>query len=139
MDDIVAALGATDLFSGLSDRQLKLIAHATKELAIADGTVLIEQGQNMTHMSVIATGEAVVTVDGTEVGRVGPGDVIGELSLIDEANASATVTFPDGGRVWHLARTGFIPVWAKNQGEISTSMLMAVTKKLRETNSRIAG
>lgn len=138
MEDIVAALAETDLFGDLKKGQLELIARVTKTLNIAPATSLIEQGQNMTHMSVISSGEAVVTVDGVEVGRVGPGDVIGELSLIDEANATATVSFPDGGTVWHLARTGFIPVWNKNQAEISTSMLLAVTKKLRETNSRIA-
>jgi CRP-like cAMP-binding protein len=138
MDDIVAVLGETDLFGGLSKRQLELIARVTKTIDLAPGTTLITQGQNMTHMSIISTGEAVVTVDGTNVGAVGPGDVVGELSLIDDAPANASVTFEDGGTVWHLARAGFIPVWDKNRAEISTSMLFAVTKKLREADKRLA-
>lgn len=139
MDDIVAVLAETDLFGDLKKRQLELIARVTKTLALRPGTTLIEQGQNMTHMSIIASGEAVVMVDGTQVGTVGPGDVVGELSLIDDAPATATVLFNDGGTVWNLARAGFIPVWDKNRAEISTSMLLAVTKKLRATNERLAG
>lgn len=138
MDEIVDALAATSLFAGLKKGPLELIARATKLLALPPGQVLIEQGQNMTHMSIIKSGEALVTVDGSEVGRVGPGDVVGELSLIDEAPASATVTFPDGGAVWHLARTGFVPVWNKHRDEVSTAMLLAVTEKLRQTNKLVA-
>jgi len=40
--------------------------------------------------------------------------------------------------VWHLARTGFIPVWNKNREEISTAMLHAVIEKLRATNKIVA-
>lgn len=139
MDDVVEVLGQTDLFRGLKRRHLEHLARVTKSFELEPGAVLVTQGQNMTHMSIVATGEAVVTVDGTQVGTVGPGDVVGELSLVDDALANATVTFEGGGTVWHLARAGFIPVWEKNRAEISTSMLLAVTKKLRETNQRLAG
>lgn len=137
-DDIIAALGATEFFGGLKKRQLEMIARVTRHHDLAPGTVLIEQGQNMTHMAVVAAGPAVVSVDGVQVGTVSPTDVIGELSLIDEAPATATVSFPEGGSVWMVSRTGFIPVWENNRAEISTSMLLAVTKKLRETNQRFA-
>lgn len=139
MDNIVAALANTDLFAGLKPRQLELIARVAKELVLAPETTLIEQDQSMTHLSIIAEGTASVAVNGAIVGEVGPGDVIGELSFIDQAPATATVTFAEGGKVWLIARTGFVPVWDKNRAEISTAMLFAVTKKLRETNSRIAG
>lgn len=137
-DEIIDALAATELFGGLSRRQLALIARVTKRHELSPGTVLIEEGQNMTHMAVIARGEATITVAGAQVGTVGPTDVIGELSLIDEAPATATASFPDGGSVWMVSRIGFIPVWDKNRAEISTAMLLAVTKKLRATNQRIA-
>lgn len=133
------ALKATELFSGLKKKHIELIARVTDPIDIDTDHVLITQGQVMTHMSIIVSGTADVTVDGTVVGHVGPGDVVGELSLIDEAEASATVTASMPMTLWHIARSGFIPVWNKNRGPISTSMLLAVTKKLREANRSIAG
>ena len=115
------------------------IARVTDRVDIEPGHVLIAQGQVMTHMSIVITGTADVRVDGTVVGQVGPTDVVGELSLIDEADASATVTATEAMSLWLIGRAGFIPVWKKNRGAISTAMLMAVTKKLREANRTIAG
>lgn len=138
-EDKNSALAATELFGGLKNRHLDLIARVTDRIEIPAGHELIRQGQNMTHMSIVASGTADATVDGAVVGHVGPGDVVGELSLIDEAEASATVTATEPMVLWHIARAGFIPVWDKNRGEISTAMLLAVTKKLRETNKSIAG
>lgn len=139
MSDKHDALRATELFSGLKKKHINLIARVTDRIDIDTGHVLIEQGQVMTHMSIIVSGTADVTVDGAVVGHVGPGDVVGELSLIDEAEASATVTSSSPMTLWHIGRSGFIPVWNKNRGAISTSMLLAVAKKLRETNRTIAG
>ena len=41
---------------------------------------------------VVAEGEAAVTIDGSEVGRLGAGDHFGELALITNQERSATVT-----------------------------------------------
>jgi CRP-like cAMP-binding protein len=41
---------------------------------------------------VITDGEAVVSVRGKTVARIGPGDHFGELALISEAERTATVT-----------------------------------------------
>lgn len=139
MDDKLEALRATDLLGGLKKRHLELVARVAERIELDAGTVLITEGQNMTHMSIIISGAAEVTVDGVVVGDVGPGDVVGELSLVDGAPASATVTITEPTAIWHVARAGFIPVWDRNRGEISTAMLLAVVHKLRETNLRVDG
>jgi CRP-like cAMP-binding protein len=40
---------------------------------------------------VIADGEAAVIVDGKRIGRVGPGDHVGELAMISQRERMATV------------------------------------------------
>lgn len=132
------ALRATDLFGDLKKKHLELIGRVTDRVELEPGHVLIEQGQAMTHMSIVISGSAEVTVDGSVVGTVGEGDVVGELSLIDEADASATVTALEPMAIWLIARAGFVPVWIHNRGAISTAMLLAVTKKLREANRTLA-
>ena len=41
---------------------------------------------------IVSEGEASVSVDGSEVATIGPGDHFGELALISEGERTATVT-----------------------------------------------
>lgn len=139
MDDKLAALQSLDLLANIKRRQLDLIARVTDRVELQEGAHLIEEGQVMTHMSIIISGSASVKIDGTEVAQLGPGEVVGELSMIDQAPASATVTMLEPTSIWHIARAGFLPVWEKNRAEMSTAMLIAVTARLRATNRLVGG
>jgi len=93
VEDVVKHLKLVPLFSSLSQRQLKGLARDFKERRVPSGTSLVKQG----HMSgvdffVIVEGDASVTVNGTEVGRLRPGDHFGELGLIGGQARQATVT-----------------------------------------------
>lgn len=138
MDDKIAALSNTSIFSGLSNKHLALIGRVTDRVAFDSGSVMIHQDQVTTHMAIFIDGAAEVTVDGNHVADVGAGDVVGELSMVDGERASATVTVTERANVWYIGRTGFIPVWEKNP-DMSTPMLLAVVAKLRDTNQLLTG
>lgn len=137
-DAKLEALKATTLFSDLSNKHLELIGRVTDRVPVESGRVLINQGQVTTHMAIFISGAGKVTVDDLEVADVAPGDVVGELSMVDGERASATVTVTDDAEVWLIGRAGFIPVWEQNE-DMSTPMLKAVVAKLRETNQLLAG
>lgn len=81
------------LFAGLSQRQLRKLAERFRERSFAAGTAIVEQGtMSGIGFFVVADGQASVTVDGREVGTLGPGDHFGELALIAERERTATVT-----------------------------------------------
>jgi CRP-like cAMP-binding protein len=81
------------LFSGLSQRQLKRLARDFKPRQFKSGTSIVRRGEmSGVHFFVIVEGEASVSVDGKEIGQVGPGDHFGELALIGEQVRQATVT-----------------------------------------------
>src|SRR5437763_1173285 len=93
VSNLIDELKKVPLFSDLSKRQLKQLASHFKERTFTSGTSMLRRG----HMSgvdffVIAEGEASVTVDGTEIARLGPGDHFGEVALIGEQVRQATVT-----------------------------------------------
>jgi CRP-like cAMP-binding protein len=81
------------LFSELSQRQRRRLADKFKPKSYPAGAAVVRQ-DNMSGVGffVVASGEAVVTVDGREVARLGPGDHFGELALIAERERTATVT-----------------------------------------------
>ncbi|TML95522.1 MAG: cyclic nucleotide-binding domain-containing protein [Actinobacteria bacterium] len=93
MASLVDELKKVPLFSGLSQRQLKKLGRGFKERQFKAGTSVVRQGQmSGVGFFVITEGEAYVSVDGSEVARLGPGDHFGELALISERVRSATVT-----------------------------------------------
>jgi CRP/FNR family transcriptional regulator, cyclic AMP receptor protein len=61
-----------------------------KPLNLKAGEVLFEQGQTGTQMFVVQTGALELRVNGNVVGTAGPGDVIGEMAIVDRQPRSAS-------------------------------------------------
>ena len=93
MPSVAEELARVKLFSGLSGRQLRQLARLVKEREFRSGVAVVEEdSMSGVGFFIIADGEAAVTVEGTEVARIGPGDHFGELALITEDARTATVT-----------------------------------------------
>jgi CRP/FNR family transcriptional regulator, cyclic AMP receptor protein len=93
MPGVVDELARVRLFSGLNQRQLRRLAKHVKERQFRAGVSVVKEGtMSGVGFFIVAEGEAVVSVDGTEVARLGPGDHFGELALITEDVRTATVT-----------------------------------------------
>jgi CRP-like cAMP-binding protein len=91
--DLAADLQRVPLFAELDRRQLKRLADRFRERTVKQGTTPVQEGEmSGVGFFVVADGEAIVTVDGAEVRRLGPGDHFGELALVSESERTATVT-----------------------------------------------
>lgn len=76
----------------MSDAELTDLAALVDECAVPEGTVLLRQGAIGRSSYVIVEGWASVSVSGTPIAAVGPGDHIGEMAMLDDQPRSATVT-----------------------------------------------
>jgi CRP-like cAMP-binding protein len=85
-------LSRIPLFASLNTRDLQRVAKASDEIVIPKGHVLVDQGQAGREAFVIIEGNATVRRNGRRVATVGPGAVVGELSLLDRGPRTATVT-----------------------------------------------
>lgn len=85
-------LRSVRLFRNCSHRQLEHVAAVLDEVDVEAGRVLCKQGESGREAFIIVSGEAVFTVDGKEVQHVGPGELIGEVSLIDHGPRTGSVT-----------------------------------------------
>jgi CRP-like cAMP-binding protein len=85
-------LRGLSLFAGLSDAELRRVDALTCEIEVLPGTVLIKQGQVGREVFIVAAGIADVSIDRRNVARVGPGEPLGEMALLEGAPRSATVT-----------------------------------------------
>ena len=84
-------LAGIPLFSANSQRELAQVAALTVPMHFDAGAVLTREGQSGGLAFVIAEGQAAVLRGKRRLAVLGPGEVVGELSLIDGQPRSATV------------------------------------------------
>ena len=81
------------MLSSLDRRHLEKLAKDFTERSFPAGAVVVRQGDDRgIGFFVIADGEAIVSVDGAEVARLGPGTHFGAIALIADRVRTATVT-----------------------------------------------
>jgi CRP/FNR family transcriptional regulator, cyclic AMP receptor protein len=84
-------LRAVPLFASMSEPDLRKIATFATEDSAAAGTTLLREGDYSNDMVAIESGTAEVVRDGTTVGTLGPGDVFGEIGVLEHGLRTASV------------------------------------------------
>jgi CRP/FNR family transcriptional regulator, cyclic AMP receptor protein len=89
-------LTAIPLFSQLSDDEAKRLAAFATETSIAEGQILMKQGDYSTELIAIEEGTADVIRDGDKLASLKQGDLIGEMGLLsrEPRNADVIATSP---------------------------------------------
>lgn len=85
------ALAATPLFAGLGDEVLDELAAASRPLEYAPGEAVVRDGDASLALYVVTAGELDVEKSGHLIGRVGAGEVFGEMALLTGQPRAATV------------------------------------------------
>jgi CRP/FNR family cyclic AMP-dependent transcriptional regulator len=98
------------VFADCSERELAEVAELTDELDVAEGLELTRQGHRGAVFMVIVEGSAEVRAGGEVLRTVGPGDFVGEISLIMGAPHSATVVATSPVRALALSESDFSQV-----------------------------
>lgn len=89
----VDALARVPMLSGLDRHHLEKLAKDFSENTFRAGSVVVREGDDHgIGFFVVGDGEAVASVGGKEVGRIGPGSHFGEIALISDRVRTATVT-----------------------------------------------
>ena len=86
-----ARLTRVPIFAQLEERELARLAAFASEESFAVGTRLVRQGDFSTELYVIEEGAAAVIRDGQEIDQVGPGDVIGEIGVLEKTRRNADI------------------------------------------------
>jgi CRP-like cAMP-binding protein len=89
-------LKAIPIFSDLSDEEAHRLAAFATEQSIAEGQILMKQGDYSVELIAIEEGSADVIQDGKKIASLGSGDIIGEMALFNREprNADVIATSP---------------------------------------------
>lgn len=103
----VAALRKIPFLSSVNDDDLNRLAMNVTEREVKAGDVLIEQGQAGSSLFMLLGGKAGVARGGEQVATCGPGEFVGELSLLLGEPCNATVMALEDCRLLVLERRPF--------------------------------
>lgn len=95
--DIQQALRQIELFEGLNDEELKQVAAICTPKNLHAGDMLIHQGEKGDQLYIVTEGFVEVVLSDAQqqekrvVVNLGPGQIIGEITLLDQGSRSANV------------------------------------------------
>ena len=128
-------LQGVELFRGLSRRQLHKIVAISRVVDHPTGHVVAKEGLGALAFHLILEGQAVVSRDGTEIRRLGPGDHFGEVSLIDGHPRSATVTATTPLKAFVVPHPGFQQL-LDHDPEFVRQLIVSLCALLRAAEAR---
>jgi CRP/FNR family cyclic AMP-dependent transcriptional regulator len=102
-------LKSIPIFSDLSDEEAHRLAAFATEQSIAEGQILMKQGDYSVELIAIEEGSADVIRDGVKIASLGKGALIGEMGLFERRPRNADVIATSPMRViklthWEIRR-----------------------------------
>ena len=97
------------IFADVPDEDLRVITTFATTDEVPEDTVIVKEGDFANHFMAIEDGTAEVRKGDEKVGELGPGDIFGEMGLIDKEKRSASVIATSRVRLikierWELQR-----------------------------------
>lgn len=135
------SLGELDLFQGLAPDQLAELNGLLRSQTVQAGTHFITAEQPGEVVYVLLEGTVKIYVtrsDGREVilAFLGPGDTVGEMSLVDSAGRSANVVTTEPSRLLWMDRTTF-QACLRTLTPLANNLVRLLANRLRFANEQI--
>jgi len=99
-----ARLQRLNRLESLSDADLRTVIAAGRHVRQPAGWALISEGTPADKAYLIVDGDVSVRRSGAEIARLGPGDVIGEVSIVEHKLRTASVVSLTPLEVIHFTR-----------------------------------
>jgi len=134
--DKVAWLEQVPLFSGCSHEVVERLADASTEVAFSAGQAIVMQGQVGNGLYIIMSGEVRILAGDDELARIGPGETIGELSVIDQQPRVAAAVASVDTVCLALASWDLIAL-IEQDPSLALNLLRQLAGRLRRADERL--
>lgn len=135
-------LSRVPLFAELSQSELDRIASVAIPRSFPRGVRVFHEGDHSDACYIVRSGDLRVTrehPDGRAIAlaTLGPGDFFGELAMFDGGIRSASVETLSEVELLALPASDVRRVVSEH-GDLAAKLIVAITRRLRETNERVA-
>ena len=140
--DPIELLSRVPLFSELSREDLERISRVAVPRSFPPGVRVFHEGDHSDACFVVRSGDLRVTREHSDgraiaLATFGPGDIFGELAMLDGEARSASVETLTESELLALPASDVRRLLADHP-KISVKLIAALTRRLRETNERVA-
>ncbi len=134
-------LGGSSIFQGLAERDLDALAAVTVTKRLVSKEVLFHKGEMGSELYGVLSGRLRISAAGPDgKGMVftyaDPGEIFGEISLIDSSPRSATVEAAEPSELMVLHRRELMP-FLKQHPEVAIHMGQLVAARLRRVSEQV--
>lgn len=133
----LSTLAQSSLFEGVPVEKIRERLRPTGEITLRPGEVLLELGQRNSVIYLLVSGKLAIYLDPENripVAYVHPGECVGEISILDDEAASASVVALESAQ---LLMTNPDHIWELMRAEhaIALNMMRIFTERIRRNNS----
>jgi hypothetical protein len=133
--DRITFLQKISLFAAVPVWHLLPIAEACREVAFADGEMVLRQGDPGESLCILLAGHVEVVRDGAVINRLGQGEVCGEVSVLGRSPRTAGVVAVGPLRTLMLEADHFRRIVREN-GDIGLAVIQVLSERLRVATER---
>ncbi|WP_045679294.1 Crp/Fnr family transcriptional regulator [Martelella endophytica] len=132
----IETLRRTELFSGFSDEQLRLIAFTVTRLKVEAGELLCAEDGESEGAFLIETGTLSLEAGGRSAGIAGPGSLLAEAALISPVPYRFSAAAREAAEILFIRRDQFLRLVAEYPA-IATEMDRRLRKSFSEMVSAL--
>ena len=130
MSAVIEHMRKVPLFRGMSTSALETVADRATETTFADGETVTREGEPGNAFYIVTDGRLHVSKEGTMVRDLGPGDFLGEISLVDGRPRTATAVAVGPVNAIVIERPAFLELMDRF-GAVRLGILMALSDRIR--------
>ena len=134
----VVTLESVHLFQGLTPEEIRALRGITRETDFAPGAEIFREGDSGDGVYIVKDGlvEISARLGGNPrkvLSQLGPGEIFGEMAVIEEQPRSATATSVKNTRVYFIPRREMLRLLQRSPG-LSLNVLQEISRRLRDFN-----
>jgi len=134
-----------NLFKELSPEELEPVKHLIFERSFKAGSTLFLEGMKGEVFYIVKSGQVEILKkkenEEVHIATLGPGQFVGEMSIIDDEPRSATAKVSEDSLLFIVTKKCFTDIMRatpEGANKILLAMLKIVNQRLRETNRKLA-
>jgi CRP-like cAMP-binding protein len=131
-------LAKVEMFQHFSRKHLERIASAGDQVTLPAGTKLFQQDQSGSDAYIVLTGDVTISRNGKTVVTLGPGQLLGELSLLDQGPRTASATCATECEVLVISRPRFLAL-VDDLPELQRPLFASLANRLRNLDRTAFG
>ncbi|MCA9549208.1 MAG: 2-oxoglutarate dehydrogenase E1 component [Myxococcales bacterium] len=131
----VPFLRSLAMFQDLPESELPEVARIAHEVQVEAGRSIVREGEMGRDMYIITEGQVLVGRGGRMVAELGPGDVVGEMAVLDSQPRSADATAVGPVRLLRISAKDLRDT-LERRPVLATGIIRVLTRRLRDSGTR---